>query len=160
MDSTYNYEPKGQYYEISPQKNGIKVRPVAVPSHVREQRRKEAKERQMKQAVARNLERESRMSVRTILLYTLILFVGCGVCYLYLSLQSQVSERANNITSLKAEYNQAVSNNDIVASRLEAQSDLFKVKKEATNTLGMSQATAKQITYFSVQNQDYLLSYK
>jgi cell division protein FtsL len=156
-----DYEPKGHYYEIATTSGGnLTVKPVAVPSHVREQRRREARRRQIEHCVARNRERESRMSVRSILFYSMILVAVCLVCYLYLTLQSRVTAHAAEVSKLQSQVSAKISANDILQKRIETRSDLFKIKTAAAKDLGMKQITKKQIVYYSVQNQDYVLSYK
>lgn len=156
-----DYEPKGHYYEIATTSGGnLMVKPVAVPSHIREQRRREARRRQIEHCVARNRERESRMSIRSILFYSVILVAGCLVCYLYLSLQSQVTAHAAEVSKLQSQVSAKISENDILQKRIETQTNLFKIKMTAAKDLGMKQITKKQIIYYSVQNQDYVLSYK
>ena len=150
----------GRYYRLEQTGNGVVFKPVKVPAHIIERRRQQEERHQIARAIEKNRAREARMSVRSILLYSLLLSAVAVVCFFYLYLQSEVASRMDHITTLKTQIGELTSENDIVQSRIDSEVNLFDVKKKATKKLGMEQASKDQIVYYSVENQDYILNYK
>ena len=160
FELTNEHESKGRYYRVEQVGSGVVLKPVKVPAHIIERRKKQEEKKKLERLVVKNREREARMNVRTILFYTLMLSAVAVVCFFYLHLQSVVTARADKITTLKTQLSSMINENDITQSKLESEINLFDVKKQASSELGMTQAAKDQIVYYSVQNKDYSLSYE
>ena len=151
---------KARYYRLEQTGNGVVFKPVKVPAYIIERRKQQEEKKQIARVIAKNREREARMSVRSILFYSLLLVAVAVVCFFYLYLQSEVASRMDHITALKTEIGALTSENDIVKSRIDSEVNLFDVKKKASKKLGMGLADKDQIVYYSVENQDYVLNYR
>ena len=160
LKDNLDYEPKGRYYKIEKDaKGGVVLRPVKVPAHVIEERKERARKKEMVRRVKRNREIASSMGAGFILFLSLALTFSGAVCYLYISLQSRTASRAMEISRMEESLEESRAANDAAEKRIELQEDLAYVKKAAKEKLGMVPASEKNIVYYSVDDDDYMLQY-
>lgn len=83
-----------------------------------------------------------------------VMFVG------YVSLQTSVSAKMNNIASLESELSELNADNKATESRIATTTNLSEIKEKAINDLGMVYATSDQIVYYSIDGSDYMSQYQ
>ncbi len=125
---------------------------------LREQERRIAAKRQQKaadQANAKELKTNRRLTG------IMILGVVCiGILLVaYVSLQTGVSTKMNNIANLETELSDLKADNKAAESRIATSTNLTDIKNKAINELGMVYATSSQIVYYSVDSEDYMSQY-
>ncbi|HIZ06887.1 MAG TPA: hypothetical protein IAA08_02990 [Candidatus Eubacterium avistercoris] len=160
LKDNLDYEPKGRYYKIEKDRKGsVVLRPVKVPAHVIAERKEHARKREMLRNVKRNREIAASMGAGFIVFMCLALALCVGVCYLYISLQSRTASRAVEISRMEESLEESRSANDAAEKRIQLQENLEFVKKAAREELGMLPASEKNIIYYSVDDDDYMLQY-
>lgn len=156
-----DYEPKGQYYKISKGADGqVTLRPVRVPAYVIEERRRAAREKYIKRCVARNRERAFHLNTRSVIFYSMLIALVAFFCFMYIGLQNQVSKSAQTVLHLQTQLSDRVAQNELLQSHLDSQTNLYQIKSKAVSDLGLTQPKKKQIVYYKVKNQDYMLNYQ
>lgn len=117
--------------------------------------------RQVNQRIAmRNREKALKLDLK----YTL--FLGISVvfvlisCVLYLNLQNQMTQRNNEIASLKSELNTLTDANIAARERINDAVDLDYVYQYATEKLGMVQPAAGQIVKYRSNDEDYVKQFQ
>ena len=88
------------------------------------------------------------------------LAVCCFFCYIYVSIQSEVLGRVQNISDMQVELENLVSDNDILESRIANRENLVDIQETAGSELGMALAGSDQIIYYTVPDVDYMMQYE
>lgn len=106
--------------------------------------------------VRRNRERAGRVTFGyTAFLFASFLVVGVILIH-YLNLRSDITNRTQNIASLKTQLNSMKLENDEKYERLTTRVDLAEVRKVAETELNMSYAGQGQVQVFSKDKSDYV----
>lgn len=160
LKDNLDYEPKGRYYKIEKDAKGsVVLRPVKIPAHVIAERKENARKKEMLRKVKRNREIAASMGAGLIIFMCFALMLCVAVCYLYISLQSRTASRAMEISRMEESLEEARDANDAAEKRLELQENIAFVKEAAKEDLGMLPASEKNIVYYSVDDDDYMLQY-
>ena len=122
------------------------------PEHVtRERRERERREREReielrnrKRAARRNQERALRMSKSYVA---------------YIHIQSEMTARMNQISSLESQIADLKADNDEAYKRINTSVDLDSIRNTAMTEYGMSYAKESQIVYYTVNDDDYMNQY-
>lgn len=119
------------------------------------------KRRQVNQRIAmRNREKALKLDLKyTLFLGISVIFVLIS-CVLYLNLQNQMTQKSNEIASLKSELNTLTDANIAARERINDAVDLDYVYKYATEKLGMVQPTAGQIIKYRSNDEDYVKQFQ
>lgn len=151
-------ETKGRYCRLVREEDGsIVFKPVKVPEHVKRERAERIRRRELRQRVEQNRARAQTLNLRLVLFLALVLVVCCFVCYIYLSLRSEVASRLDVLAGLQADIEQAESENDLTEIHLDTGEQLTEIKRKAEKQLGMQRADSRQIVYYSVCPEDYMV---
>lgn len=124
-----------------------------------EQRRKEKEEREARRRATRRQIQRDRKRVRPFsMLQTGILLAAAGGVLLfsknYISLESELTSNANTISKLQAEYQELVSQNNILQANIDSGIDYDAIRKYAIEELGMNYPEKSQvITYDGVESE-------
>ncbi len=160
QNSVYGGASKGKYFRLANQPDGsVKLVPVKVPSHIKEEKLRRKKKRETAKAVSRNREKAFAMDIKTVLFLAIGLAICGVVCSLYISAQQRVKVSMNKVSRLKVDIETLAATNNETETRLSIASDLNQVSDTAVNKLGMVSVTKKQIKYYSLDNSDYLYQY-
>ena len=160
-ESVWEEEPKGKYYKFETQKDGrVILKPVRVPSHIMEERRAQLQKKQRRRAAQRNCQRDMVMNRSFVVFVAFALAVCCFFCYLYVSIQSEVLYRVQNISELQVQLEDLISENDILEVRIANRENLVDIQETAGSELGMALAGSDQIIYYTVPDVDYMMQYE
>ncbi|MCR4694093.1 MAG: hypothetical protein K5773_02060 [Pseudobutyrivibrio sp.] len=88
------------------------------------------------------------------IIVAVFLFVG------YVSMQTMVTERMNQIATLESQLATVNADNKAAESRIATTTNLTEIKDKAINELGMVYATSSQIVYYNVGGSDYMSQYR
>ena len=153
-------EEKGRYCRVVYTKDGrVKLEPVKVPQHVKQERRERAERRALLRRIEWNRERAQILDVSFTLFLAVALAVCCMVCAVYLSLQNQTMSRLEQISALQTKVEAAADENDLQRKRMDAKENLTELQGRAARELGMQKLAAGQIIYYSVDASDYMMQY-
>lgn len=145
--------------------NGNTVRRVDAEPVRREdiERRKRIEEEQRKKrrknAARRNRERALYMSKGYVAFLSVCVAVMTIAAGLLIQMQSQVTQRMQNIASLESQITDLKADNDARYKEIVTSVDLDYIKDVAINELGMQYAAEDQIIYYSVVNDNFMDQY-
>lgn len=88
-----------------------------------------------------------------------IIVVG-GVLIGYVRLQSDITNRVNNIAKMESQLNELKLSNDEMYTKIMSNVDLEEIKRIAINELGMKYAKEGQVVTYSGEGSDYVQQYK
>ncbi len=133
----------------------------AAPDYRRQQEEKRRQEiqRRNKQVARRNREKAMQMSRGYVAFLSVAAIVTALVSAAYIQLQSDVTSRMKNISSLESQVADLKADNDATLKRIDTSVNLNTVKDVAMNQLGMVYAGKDQIIYYSVDDDDYMNQY-
>lgn len=77
-----------------------------------------------------------------------------------IQMQSQVSQRMKNIAALESQITDLKADNDARYKEIVTSVDLEYIKDVAINQLGMNYASEEQVSYFSVENNNFMDQYE
>lgn len=139
------------------------------PEHVtRERRERERREREReielrnrKRAARRNQERALRMSMSKsyVAFLTMAVMVFGIFTGAYIHIQSEMTARMNQISSLESQIADLKADNDEAYKRINTSVDLDSIRNTAMTEYGMSYAKESQIVYYTVNDDDYMNQY-
>lgn len=158
QESGYGYKRrsnlKTNYYI-----DGNTVRRLEGESAERKRRQQEKEEEQKKRrhrrAARRNQERALRINFGYVLFCTLAMSLIGAVCVAYIRLQSDITNRTKNISSLERQITDLRADNDAAMKRIDLSTDLDAIKEQAL-ALGMRFPSPDQIIYYSVEDNDFM----
>lgn len=143
--------------------NGSTVRQMeAQPVRKRVDRRKIQEQQQKKRrrnAARRNRERALHMSKGYVAFLTACVAVVAFSAVSLVQIQSQVTQRMENIAALESQITDLKADNDARYKEIVTSVDLDYIKDVAINELGMQYATEDQIVYYSVENNNFMDQY-
>ena len=123
------------------------------------EREKEEELRRRKRQARRNQERALRMSRSYVAFLTVAVLVFGVFAGTYIKLQSDVTARMKEISSLESQISDLKADNDEAYKRISTSVALESVREQAMNGLGMSYVKESQIMYYSVGDDDYMNQY-
>lgn len=133
---------------------GSAVRKLA-PAPEREEHRKQ----QNRQRIRKNREKASYMSIGYVTFMIAAIVVTCMILIGYVNLQSDITNRINNIAKLERQLNDMKLSNDEEYTRIMSNVDLDNIKRIAINELGMKYAKDGQVITYSGEGSDYVRQY-
>lgn len=144
--------------------NGSTVRQIGAQPVRRERidRRQEEINRQKKRrqnAARRNRERALHMSKSYVAFLTVCVAIVALSAVSLIQIQSQVTQRMENIAALQSQITDMKADNDARYKEIVTSVDLEYIKDVAINELGMQYASEDQIVYFSVENNNFMDQY-
>jgi cell division protein FtsL len=107
----------------------------------------------------KNREKALHMNLGYVMFLAVAVIVTLLTCISYLQLQSQMTQRVNNISSLEKEVADLKSDNDEIYSRINNSANLDDIKKVALDELGMSYASKDQVVLYDNEESDYVRQY-
>lgn len=119
-----------------------------------EQRRK-----RRRNAARRNRERALYMGRGYVAFLSACVVVVALSAVALVQMQSQVTQRMKNIAAMESQLTDMKADNDARYKEIVTSVDLEYVKEVAINELGMNYATAEQLVYFNVDNQNFMDQY-
>jgi cell division protein FtsL len=148
------------YYVNGSAVRELETQPLRRPE--RPDRRKieeEQRKKRRRNAARRNRERELGMS-KGYVIFLSACVAAVAVCAVNLiQMQSQVSQRMKNIAAMESQLTDMKADNDARYKEIVTSVDLEYIKDVAINQLGMNYATAEQLIYFTVDNQNFMDQY-
>ena len=131
---------------------------------LKEKQRIDREQRERKRALGaaakRNQEKALQMSPGYVLFLAAAMTVMVGVTGIYLTLQSELTNRIKHVASLKSEVLNLKTDNDAEQKRIDTSVDLEAIRQRATGELGMVYPGKDQIIYFEVDSSDYMNQYQ
>lgn len=119
-------------------------------SHKKERQENQRREEYIQQ------KKEMKHTKRSLVGLTMLASVLISMCVVMISLDIQVKEQEERIADLKAQVSEMKKLNKEAEKRLSDSADYQWVREEALK-LGMSQVTAEQVIYYSVEDGDYMV---
>lgn len=101
-------------------------------------------------------KKEIKHTKKSLVGLTLLASVMISMCVTMISLDMQVKEQEERIAELKSQVSEMKKQNKEAEKRLSNSADYQWVREEALK-LGMSQVTAEQVIYYSVEDGDYMV---
>lgn len=132
-----------------------KVEPLRKP----EQRPEVKPERRVSHQVDKNRRRAESMNLPYLMFLTSAAIVIVIACVSYLGLQSTISSRSSNITSLQREISDLTMENDAALDAIEDSVDLETIKIKAV-ALGMVYLENSQVVEYTSSTAEYVKQYE
>lgn len=148
------------YYVNGSAVRELETQPLRRPE--RPERRKieeEQRKKRRRNAARRNRERALHMSKGYVLFLSACVVAVAVSAVSLIQMQSQVSQRMKNIAAMESKLTDMKADNDARYKEIVTSVDLEYIKDVAINELGMNYATAEQLIYFSVDNQNFMDQY-
>lgn len=118
----------------------------------------EQKRRRNRRVAKRNQERALRVNFGYVFFCAAAVLLFCVVCVAYIRLQSDIVGRTKRISGLESQIVDLRAENDAAVKRIDLSTDLAAVKEKAF-ALGMKYATAEQIIYYTIEDNDFMEQY-
>lgn len=119
----------------------------------------ERRRKNRRNAARRNRERAMYMSPARVMFLSVCVTLSTLAAVSLIQIQSQVTQRMKNIASLESRLTDLKADNDAKYKEIVTSVDLEYIKDVAVNELGMSYASAEQVIYFSVENDNFMDQY-
>ena len=116
------------------------------------------RDRQRRLAAKRNQQRAMAMNRGYVFFLSLATLICCGVCALFIHLQSNITTRMSDIAELETQISEKKADNDAAENRLETTMTLEEIKAKAAG-LGLVYPSSEQIQHYSVESSDYMNQY-
>lgn len=107
----------------------------------------------------REREKALHMNGSYVLFLTGVFAVCLAMCFLYLYVQSEISQTRSEISQLKTNISTVVSQNDSLNYSINSCIDTNNIYKKATQEMGMTQATDEQIVFYKSSDSGYTVQY-
>ena len=122
------------------------------------ERRRQEEERRQRDIRRAKIHRQKVKKVTSV--YATMAIVFC-VCFFvgYIYLQTQVTERTDNIAKLETQISTLKADNGAAEARINTAANLSNVRNTALNELGMVYANADQIVYYDMERNDHMNQY-
>lgn len=108
------------------------------------------------QRIQKNRERALRMNLPYVLLLSIASICTLMICVSYLKIQSEVTARVRNISTLEEELESLKNANDATETNINVSVDLDHVYKVATEELGMVYARKSQVILYDKTEHGYV----
>ena len=131
--------------------------PVQRPDRKQLEEQKRRKHR--KNAARRNRARTLYMSKGYVAFLTVCVAIVAFAAVSLIQIQSQVTQRMENIAALESQITDLKADNDARYKEIVTSVDLEYIKDVAMNQLGMQYATEEQVIYYSVENNNFMDQY-
>lgn len=126
-----------------------------------QQRRYADRQRQVNQRIAmQNREKALRLDLRYTIFLGFAVIIMLASCVFYLNLQNTATQKNKTITALKSELASLEEINVATKERINDAIDLERVRKYATETLGMVNPDKSQIITYHSSDDDYVKQYQ
>ncbi len=135
--------------------DGTAVRKLQAVPQPREREQVPAASQRTKQ----NRERALSMNLAYVLFLTAAAVVSVFMCVNFLQLQAKETRLQKEVTSLEAQLDAAILENDSDYNRIMTGVDMEHVKNVAMDELGMVYAKKSQIVTYEIENSDYVRQY-
>lgn len=122
-------------------------------------REQEIQKRKMRRAARINQEKALHMNKGYAIFLSTAVVVTCIFSFFYIKLQSDVTQRMNQISRLESKVSALQIDNQETQKRIDTSVDLNHIKDVAVNQLGMVNAQSNQIVYYKVNQNDYMNQY-
>ena len=157
MESRDRHYRRDSYIEgnVVRQRESVPGRSVQPAEKTREQLHQE---RIRKNAARQNQQRAMAMDRGYVAFLAAATVVCFLVCAIFIYLQSDVTTRMANITSIESQIAEVKADNAAAEKRLETTMNLDQIKEAAKN-LGLIMPGSEQVRYYSVENSDYMNQY-
>ena len=156
-DNTYTQGNTVRVYE--PARKMPQERPKAEPQAAPRTRQELEAEHERHRAAKRNARRAGAMNLPQVIFLTAVTAVFVLACLLYVNLQTSISGYVSSISSLESQIEELKSDNDAAESRIAASETISDIADYA-GELGLVYPDSSQITYYSVDEDDYMNQYK
>lgn len=152
------------YYTDGNTVRQMSAMPASTPDYREERRRREQEEQEaelkrQKRIARKNQEKALRNSRRYVTFLSMGAIIFALFAGAYIKIQSDITARMKTISRLESQISDLKAENDEAYKRISTAIDLEAIKDTAINELGMFYATADQIVYFTVENDDYMNQY-
>lgn len=138
---------------------GNTVRQAEPARRLPEQRPVEKQKPKTSPQVKRNRQRAQGIDLSYAIFLSMASIIVVAACVFYLSLQSDISTRSSNITSLQLEISELTMENDAALDAIENSVDLATVKERAL-ALGMVYIDNSQVIEYNSPTADYVKQYE
>ena len=125
-----------------------------VPRKLEEERKKQISHR-----TRQNREKAAHMNPGYVLILSVAILITGIVFIQYLQIQSDITNRLENIASLESQFNALKTGNDEEYNRILGTVDLEEVKRVAMEELGMTYAKDGQVIVFQSEESDFVRQY-
>ena len=145
--------------------NGSTVRqmepmPVRQPKKIdRREREEQQRKKHRRNAIRRNRARALHMSKGHVAFLTVCVAIVAFSAVSLIQIQSQVTQRMENIAVLESQITDLKADNDARYKEIVTSVDLDYIKDVAINQLGMQYATEEQVIYYSIENNNFMDQY-
>ncbi len=123
----------------------------------------ERRQRENAKRQRRAEERHKRYLMRKTKVFTIYLMMALmlftGFLIESLTLQNDISTSMNNIASLENDISDLKASNKATEARINTNVNLYLIKLQALNNLGMVYASGDQIVYYDMDDSDYMSQY-
>lgn len=137
----------------------VEPQPVRQPRPDRRKIEENQRRKRRRNAVKRNRERALYMSRGYVTFLSACVVVVALSAVSLIQIQSQVTQRMQNIASLESQITDLKADNDARYKEITTSVDLDYIKSVAINELGMQYATEDQIIYYSVEKDNFMDQY-
>lgn len=141
----------GSYYTYG--NVAYELQPDYTPYRVREE---EEERRREAARIAKEAERENKVSFAKIVGVVIVLFIGCIA---FMGMHVMVDQAEVSLRREKSKLEDLKSANAILEAELTEQLDMDYIKQEATERLGMSEPQPYQVVYINVPKQSYTVQH-
>lgn len=136
-----------------------KVEPLRTPEYKPEPKTKEGQKTVASPQTKKNRRRAEVIDFSYAIFLAASVVVIVAACVMYLQLQSSISTRSLNITSLQMQISDLTIENDAALSSIENSIDLGMVKERATE-LGMVYIDKSQVVEYESPTTNYIKQYE
>ena len=150
---------KKTYYVNGSTVRQIEAQPVRRERIDRTKIKEEQQKKRRRNAAKRNRARALHMSRGYVAFLTACVAVVAFAAVSMVQMQSQVTQRMENIAALESQITDLKADNDARYKEIVTSVDLEHIKDVAINELGMQYATEDQIVYYSVENNNFMDQY-
>ena len=147
------------YYVNGSTVRQMEAQPIRQPRPDRRKIEENKKRKSRRNAVKRNRERALHMSRGYVAFLSACVVVVALSAVSLIQIQSQVTQRMEHIAALESQITDLKADNDARYKEIVTSVDLEYIKDVAINQLGMNYATAEQLIYFTVDNQNFMDQY-
>lgn len=137
----------------------MEAQPVRQPRPDRKKIQEEQRRKHRRNAARRNRERALHMSRGYVAFLTVCVAIVAFSAVSLIQIQSQVTQRMENIASLQSQITDLKADNDARYKEIVTSVDLGYIKDVAINELGMKYASEEQVIYYSVENNNFMDQY-
>lgn len=140
--------------------NTVRRLEVAPESEPRRERPRRTEQRISKNAIRKNREKARHMNPAYVMFLSVASVVTFVVCFRYIQLRSEITERMENIAELETQLSDLKIENDAEYSRATSSINLEEIKRIAMEELGMVYADKEQVVMYEDKEAEYFRQYE